>query len=30
MWFEHLTGFKEEDPKQVKENIEVIGNNILT
>lgn len=28
MWFEKLTGFKEENPNQVRQNIEISGNTL--
>jgi len=30
MWFEDLMGFREQNPKQVRENIEVIGNRLIS
>lgn len=30
MWFEKLMGFKEENPQQVKENIEVVDNKLIS
>lgn len=30
MWFENLTGFREENPEQVCENLVLVGNNILS
>lgn len=30
MWFENLMGFREQNPKQVRENIEVIGNRLIS
>ncbi len=30
MWFEELTGFKEKTPEQVRENIEIKGNRLIS
>ncbi len=30
MWFEKLTGFKEENPNQVRENIRIVGNKLIS
>jgi len=30
MWFEQLTGFKEESPENVRKNIEINGNEIVS
>ena len=30
MWFEELIGFKESDPKQVRENIEIVGDKLIS
>jgi len=30
MWFERLTGFKEENPDEVRENIKIVGNKLIS
>ncbi len=30
MWFEKLTGFREENPKQVRSNIDVVENKLIS
>ena len=30
MWFEKLVGFKEENPEQVRDNIEIVGNKLIS
>ena len=30
MWFEKLTGFKEENPDQVRDNIKIVGNKLIS
>jgi len=30
MWFEKLVGFKENNPEQVRENIKIVGNKLIS